>query len=224
MDAQTHVADTSVGVTAKVKTTKTTTNAFAMSPLPYAENALEPVVSAKTLRFHYGKHYKGYVDVLNQLVAGTPFADMSLEQVVLSTARQPQHAPIFHNAAQAWNHAFYWQSLSPRGGGFPSHALKVRVDSTFGDLEALKREFGTAATTQFGSGWAWLVLDGAKLRIVKTDNAENPLTENMRPLLVIDVWEHAYYLDFQNRRADYVKGVIEKLINWEFAAENLGAA
>jgi Fe-Mn family superoxide dismutase len=222
MDTQTQVAGTSVRAVPKAKTA---TTVFAMLPLPYAENGLEPIISAKTLGLHYGKHYKGYVDALNQLVAGTPFAAMSLKQLVISTAGDPEHAPIFHNAAQAWNHAFYWRSLSPRGGGFPSHALKVRVDSTFGDLEALKGELATAATTQFGSGWAWLVLDGAKLRVVKTDNAENPLTTNMlKPLLVIDVWEHAYYLDFQNRRADYVKEVIEKLINWEFAAENLGAA
>jgi Fe-Mn family superoxide dismutase len=221
MDAQTQVAVTTAGAVPKAKTARAV---FALQPLPYAENGLEPVISAKTLRLHYGKHYKGYVDTLNQLVAGTPFADMSLKQIFLSTAAEPEHAPIFHNAAQAWNHAFYWRSLSPRGGGFPPHALKVRVDSTFGGLEALKEELGTAATTQFGSGWAWLVLDGAKLRVVKTDNAENPLTVLMKPLLVIDVWEHAYYLDFQNRRADYVKAVIEKLINWEFAAENLGAA
>jgi Fe-Mn family superoxide dismutase len=221
MDTQTQVTGTSADAVPKAKAA---TTVFAMLPLPYAENGLEPVISAKTLRLHYGKHYKGYIDALNQLVVGTPFADMSLKQLVLSTAGQPEHAPIFHNAAQAWNHAFYWRSLSPRGGGFPSHALKLRVDSTFGDLEALKEELGTAATTQFGSGWAWLVLDGAKLRVVKTDNAENPLTEHMKPLLVIDVWEHAYYLDFQNRRADYVKEVIDKLINWEFAAENLGAA
>jgi Fe-Mn family superoxide dismutase len=221
MDTQTQVAGSTVGATPKVKAAATV---FALPPLPYAENALEPVISAKTLRLHYGKHHKGYVDTLNQLVAGTPFADMSLKQLVLSTAREPEHAAIFHNAAQAWNHAFYWRSLSPRGGGFPPHALKVRVDSTFGDLEALKEELGTAATTQVGSGWAWLVLDGAKLRVVKTDNAENPLTAHLKPLLVIDVWEHAYYLDFQNRRADYVKEVVDKLINWEFAAENLGAA
>jgi superoxide dismutase, Fe-Mn family len=221
MDAHTQVAGTSAGAVPKAKAAATV---FAPLPLPFAENGLEPVISAKTLRLHYGKHYKGYVDALNQLVVGTPFADMSLKQLVLSTAGEPEHAPIFHNAAQAWNHEFYWRSLSPRGGGFPSHALKVRVDSTFGDLEALKQELSTAATTQFGSGWAWLVLDGAKLRVVNTDNAGNPLTEHMKPLLVIDVWEHAYYLDFQNRRADYVKEVIEKLINWEFAAENLGAA
>ena len=221
MDTQTQVAGTSVRAVPKAKTA---TTVFAMLPLPYAENGLEPIISAKTLGLHYGKHYKGYVDALNQLVAGTPFAAMSLKQLVISTAGDPEHAPIFHNAAQAWNHEFYWRSLSPKGGGVPPAVLKARIDSTFGDLEALKEELGKAATTQFGSGWAWLVLDGAKLRVVKTDNAENPLTTNMlKPLLVIDVWEHAYYLDFQNRRADYVKEVIEKLINWEFAAENLGA-
>ena len=221
MDTQTQVGGSTVGGVPKVKAAATV---FALSPLPYAEDALEPSISARTLRFHYGKHYKGYVDTLNQLVAGTPFAGMSLEQIVLSTASEPEHAAIFHNEAQAWNHAFYWCSLSPRGGGFPPHALKTRVESTFGNLEALKEELGTAATTQFGSGWAWLVLDGAGLRVVKTANADNPLTAHMKPLLVIDVWEHAYYLDFQNRRADYVKEVIDKLINWEFAAENLGTA
>jgi superoxide dismutase, Fe-Mn family len=221
MNAQNQVAVNRVAVASKVKPAETV---FALPPLPYAENALEPVISTKTLRLHYGKHNKGYVDTLNQLVAGTPFADMSLEQIVLFTAKEPEHAPIFHNAAQAWNHTFFWHSLSPRGGGFPPGALKARIDSTFGDLEALKEELGTAATTQFGSGWAWLVLDGDKLTIMKTDNADNPLTARMKPLLVIDVWEHAYYLDFQNRRADYVKEVIDKLINWEFAAANLGAA
>jgi Fe-Mn family superoxide dismutase len=197
---------------------------FALPPLPYAENALEPVISAKTLWLHYSKHNKGYVDTLNKLVTGTPFADMSLKQLVLATAGKPEHAPIFNNAAQAWNHAFYWRSLTPGGGGVPPPPLKTRIDSTFGDLGALKEELGTAATTLFGSGWAWLVLDGAKLRVVKTSNAENPLTAYARPLLAIDVWEHAYYVDFENKRADYVKGVIEKLINWNFAPENLSSA
>lgn len=197
---------------------------FTLPPLPYAENALEPVISAKTVGLHYGKHNKGYVDTLNQLVAGTSFVEMSLKQLVLATAGKPEHAAIFNNAAQAWNHAFYWRSLRPGGGGVPPLALKARIESTFGDLEALKEELGTAATTLFGSGWAWLVLDGAKLRIVKTGNAENPLTTDAKPLLTVDVWEHAYYLDFENKRADYVQGVIEKLINWEFAAENLSSA
>jgi Fe-Mn family superoxide dismutase len=221
MNAQTQMTGTT-GAAPKVR--PAAASVFALPPLPYAENALEPVISAKTVRLHYGKHNKGYVDTLNQLVAGTPFADMSLKQVVLSTAGNPAHAPIFNNAAQAWNHAFYWRSLSPGGGGVPPLPLKTHIDSTFGDLEALKGELGTAATTLFGSGWAWLVLDGAKLRVVKTGNAENPLTAYTKPLLAIDVWEHAYYLDFENKRADYVKGVIEKLINWEFAAENLSSA
>jgi Fe-Mn family superoxide dismutase len=221
MNAQTHRADTT---SAGPGVTQTAATVFTLLPLPYAENALEPVISAKTLRLHYGKHNKGYVDTLNKLVAGTPFADMSLKQLVLATAGKPEHAPIFNNAAQAWNHAFYWRSLTPGGGGVPPPPLKTRIDSTFGDLEALKGELGTAATTLFGSGWAWLVLDGAKLRVVKTGNAENPLTTHSTPLLAIDVWEHAYYLDFENKRADYVKGVIEKLINWNFAAENLGSA
>ena len=221
MDMQSQSASARVGAVPKMQAAATV---FLLPPLPYAENALEPVISAKTLRLHYRKHHRGYIDTLNQLITGTPFAAMSLKQLVVSAASEPEQAPIFRNAAQAWNHAFYWRSLSPRGGGFPPHALKVRVDSIFGGLEALKEELGTAATTQFGSGWAWLVLDGAKLRVVKTDNAENPLTTRLKPLLVIDVWEHAYYLDFQNRRADYVKEVIDKLINWEFAAENLGAA
>jgi len=221
MDAQTHAAGTA---SAGPRVTQTAATVFALPPLPYAENALEPVISAKTLRLHYGKHNKGYIDTLNELVAGTPFADMSLKQVVLSTAGKPEYAPIFNNAAQAWNHAFYWRSLSSEGGGAPPPLLKTRIDSSFGDLEALKEELGTAATTLFGSGWAWLVLDGAKLRVVKTGNAENPLTEHRTPLLAIDVWEHAYYLDFENKRADYVKSVIEKLINWKFAAENLSSA
>jgi superoxide dismutase, Fe-Mn family len=221
MDTQTSAAETAVGAFSREKSAATP---FALQPLPYAESALEPVISARTLRLHYGKHYKGYVDTLNELVAGTPFADMTLAQIVLSTAKEPEYATIFHNAAQAWNHAFYWRSLSPTGGGFPKHALKVRIDSAFGHLEALKEDLTTAATTQFGSGWAWLVLDRAKLRVVKTDNEENPLIADMKPLLAIDVWEHAYYLDYQNRRADHVNKVLDKLINWDFAAENLGAA
>jgi Fe-Mn family superoxide dismutase len=221
MDAQTQVTGTS-GAAPKV--TRAAASAFCLPPLPYAENALEPVISGKTVRLHYGKHNKGYVDTLNGLVAGTPFAAMSLEQLVLATAGKPENASIFNNAAQAWNHAFYWRSLSPAGGNAPPRALKARIESAFGDLETLKEKLSTAATTQFGSGWAWLVLDGTKLRVVQTGNAQNPLTAYTKPLLTIDVWEHAYYLDFQNKRADYVKAVIEKLINWDFAAENLGAA
>lgn len=220
MDAQTQAGMTGVGPNVR----QSAGTVFALPPLPYAENALAPVISAKTVRIHYGKHNKGYIDTLNQLVAGTPFAETSLKQLVLATAGKPEHAAIFNNAAQAWNHAFYWRSLRPGGGGGPPLALKGRIESTFGDLEALKEELGTAATTLFGSGWAWLVLEGADLRVVKTGNAANPLTAHAKPLLAIDVWEHAYYLDFENKRADYVKRVIDKLINWEFAAENLSSA
>lgn len=195
--------------------------AFALPALPYPDYALEPVISADTVRLHHTKHQKGYVDNLNRLVAGTPFAVLSLEQIIQSTAGKPEHVELFENAAQAWNHALYWNSLTPGGGGVPPRALRARIDSAFGGIEGLNEELRTAATKQFGSGWAWLVLDGAKLRVVKTANAENPLTAQMRPLLTIDLWEHAYYLDFQNRRADHVNAVLDKLINWEFAAENL---
>jgi Fe-Mn family superoxide dismutase len=197
-------------------------NAHVLPPLPFADNALDPVISANTLSFHYGKHHKAYVDNLNKLVAGTEFADLSLEQVIAATAGRADKAGIFNNAAQIWNHTFYWNSLAPKGGGEPPAALKQKIEATFGTLEACKQELATAATTQFGSGWAWLVLDGDKLKVVKTANANVPLTEGMKPLLVIDVWEHAYYLDYQNRRADYVNAVLDKLINWGFAANNLG--
>lgn len=197
-------------------------NAYVLAPLPYTDNALEPVISAHTLSFHYGKHHKAYVDNLNKLVAGTAFAGQSLEQIITATAGQADKAGIFNNAAQIWNHMFYWHSLSPKGGGEPPAALKQRIEASFGSVEAFKQEFANAAITQFGSGWAWLAQEDSKLIIVKTSNAETPLTRGVRPLLTIDVWEHAYYLDFQNRRPDYVNTVIDKLINWEFAVANLG--
>ena len=222
MQTQSHELGAAAGIIAKRAPTAATVQ-FTLAPLPYAEDALAPVISANTLRIHYGKHYKGYIDQLNKLVAGTPLADLSLEEVVLATAGSPEHTEAFHNAAQAWNHAFYWRSLTPKGS-VASAALKARIDASFGGVEALRRELAAAATTQFGSGWAWLVLDDSKLKVVKTDNAQTPLTEHMKPLLTIDVWEHAYYLDFQNRRADYVSGVIGELINWDFASENLSAA
>jgi superoxide dismutase, Fe-Mn family len=190
--------------------------------LPYAEDALDPVISAKTLGFHYGKHHKGYVDTLNKLIAGTSLAHLSLEQLITETAGKPDAAAIFNNAAQAWNHTFYWRSLRAKGGGDPPAALKKRIESSFDSVDACKKELATAATSQFGSGWAWLVKDGDKLKVVKTGNAETPIAKGMEPLLTIDVWEHAYYLDYQNRRADYVSAVLDKLINWEFAAANFG--
>ena len=193
-----------------------------LPPLPYPENALDPAISSNTIGFHYGKHHKGYVDTLNKLLAGTELANLSLEKLIAATTGKPDKAAIFNNAAQTWNHTFYWRSLRPKGGGAPPTALKKRIETSFGTLDACKKELAAAATTQFGSGWAWLVLEADKLKVVKTANAETPLTGDARPLVVIDVWEHAYYLDYQNRRADYVSAVLDKLINWDFAADNLG--
>jgi Fe-Mn family superoxide dismutase len=192
-----------------------------LPPLPYPENALEPVVSAKTIGFHYGKHHQGYVTNANKLIAGTELAGMPLEKIVQATAGKADRAGIFNNAAQVWNHTFYWKSLSPKGGGKPPAALLQKMEASFGSLDGCLKELANAAATQFGSGWAWLVQAGDTLKVVKTPNAENPMTQGMKPLLTIDVWEHAYYLDYQNRRTDYVAAVLEKLVNWEFAAENL---
>lgn len=189
--------------------------------LPYAENALEPVISAQTLGFHYGKHHQSYVDNLNKLIAGTEFADLPLERIITQTAGRADSVAVFNNAAQTWNHSFYWNSLSPKGGGEPPAALKDKIITQFGSVDALKKELATAATSQFGSGWAWLVQDGNTLKVVKTANADTPLTTGAKPLLTLDVWEHAYYLDYQNRRADYVSAVLDKLVNWEFAHKNL---
>jgi Fe-Mn family superoxide dismutase len=192
-----------------------------LPPLPYEQSALQPVISANTLSFHYGKHHKTYVDTLNKLITGTEFSDMPLEKIIRATASQAEHTAIFNNAAQAWNHTFYWHSLKPKGGGEPPATLKRLMDSAFGSVDACKKELAAAAVGQFGSGWAWLVLDGEKLKVVKTGNANTPLTQAAKPLLTLDVWEHAYYLDYQNRRADYVNAVLDTLVNWEFAAENL---
>ncbi len=191
-------------------------------PLPYADDALAPVISAHTIGFHYGKHHKGYVDTLNKLVAGTEFVGLPLEKIIADTAGKAAKAAIFNNAAQAWNHTFYWRSLRPTGGGEPPAGLKPKIEAAFGTLDTCKKELSTAALAQFGSGWVWLVLDGDKLAVVKTGNAAVPMTTGMKPLLCIDVWEHAYYLDYQNRRADYVNAVLDKLVNWDFAAKNLG--
>ena len=194
---------------------------FTLPPLPYADDALSPYLSAQTLGFHYGKHHRGYVNKLNELVAGTPLADQPLEAVVKATTGKVDQTAIFNNAAQVWNHTFYWNSLRPRGGGKPSGALAELIDKSFGDYDQFKAEFAKAATGQFGSGWAWLVKDGDKLIVAKTGNADTPIAHGQKPLLTIDVWEHAYYLDYQNRRADYVAAVLDHLINWDFAAQNL---
>lgn len=198
------------------------TSPHVLPSLPYADNALAPVISANTIGFHYGKHHKGYVENLNKLIAGTEYANMPLEEIITKTAGKTDKTAIFNNAAQTWNHTFYWHSLKPKGGGEPSAVLRKMIEDSFGTLDTCKKELATAAMAQFGSGWVWLVSDGGKLKVIKTANAEVPITSGMKPLLTIDVWEHAYYLDYQNRRADYVSAVLDKLIKWEFALQNAG--
>lgn len=192
-----------------------------LEPLPYAENALEPVITAKTLSFHHGKHHAGYVATLNKLIAGTPYAGQPLEAIVRKAAAE-QATPIFNNAAQAWNHTFYWKSLAPVGaGGAPEDAFGEAVARDFGSFANMKAALADAAVKRFGSGWAWLVAKDGKLSVISTPNAETPLTQaGVTPLLTVDVWEHAYYLDWQNRRADYVAALLDKLANWKFAAAN----
>lgn len=195
---------------------------YILAPLPYANDALEPVISANTLSFHYGKHHKTYVDNLNNLLKNNDLSGKPLEHIIKATAGQMDKAAIFNNAAQVWNHMFYWHSLKPNGGGEPSSILRQRIEASFGSVDACKKELAQAAVAQFGSGWAWLVLEGDRVNISKTSNADSPLTKDSRPLLTIDVWEHAYYLDYQNRRVDYVNTILDRLINWDFAAANLG--
>jgi superoxide dismutase, Fe-Mn family len=202
--------------------TKSNEQHILLPPLPYDESALEPVISARTLSFHHGKHHQGYVDTLKDLVAGTEYADLPLEETISKTVGQEDKTKIFNNAAQVWNHTFFWQCLSPDGGGEPPSELKQKIEESFGSVDDCKKEIANMATTQFGSGWAWLVLDGDTLKAINTPNAHLPLTMDMKALLTIDVWEHAYYLDYQNRRADFVNAVLDKLINWEFALENMG--
>lgn len=198
--------------------------AYQQPALPFAENALEPYISAKTLSFHYGKHHAAYITNYNNLVANSNLDSISLEEAIAIAAADPQKVGIFNNGAQAWNHSFYWNSLTPNGGGEPTGELAAKITEDFGSFDKFKDELKNAAATQFGSGWAWLVLEGSTLKVVKTGNAQTPLTSGQKPLLTIDVWEHAYYLDFQNRRPDYVASVIDNLLNWEFAAANFKAA
>ena len=196
--------------------------AFELPPLPWVEDALEPVTSARTISFHYGKHHQAYVDNLNKLVAGTELDGKSLEEVIGAVAGDPAKAGVFNNAAQVWNHTFFWQSMKPGGGGAPSGALADKITATFGGLDAFVEQFKAAGVGRFGSGWAWLVLDGGSLKIVTTPNAEMPAPP-VKPLLTCDVWEHAYYLDFQNRRPDFVQAFCDSLVNWDFAAANFAA-
>jgi Fe-Mn family superoxide dismutase len=198
--------------------------AHQLPELPYSLDALEPHISRNTLEFHYGKHHAAYVTNLNNLVAGTDLEAKSLDDTILAVAGDASKAGIFNNAAQVWNHTFYWQGMKPNGGGQPTGALAARIDADFGSFDAFKEQFKAAGATQFGSGWAWLVLDNGVLKITKTPNADLPLAHGQKALLTMDVWEHAYYLDYQNRRPDYMTTFLDKLVNWDFVAANLAAA
>jgi Fe-Mn family superoxide dismutase len=197
---------------------------FQLPPLPYALEALEPHVSARTMSFHHGKHHAAYVKKLNELVQGTPLAERSLEEIVRATSGDASRRAIFNNAAQSWNHAFFWKCMRPRGGGAPSGELRAAVDAAFGSVEAFKKEFAEAAVAQFGTGWAWLTSKDGRLAVRATEDAETPLTEGATPLLTLDVWEHAYYLDYQNRRPDFVEAFLDHLVDWEFASDNFARA
>jgi superoxide dismutase, Fe-Mn family len=191
-----------------------------LPPLPFPDNALDPVISANTLSFHYGKHHKAYVDNLNKLIAGTPLEGQPLEKIILESAGKADKAGVFNNSAQVWNHTFYWNSLKPNGGGTPPAALGKLIERDFGSLDALKKELANAATTQFGSGWAWLAEVDGKLAVTKTSNAELPMTKGQKALLTIDVWEHAYYIDYRNLRPKFVEAFLSSLVNWDFAEKN----
>ena len=198
--------------------------AFTLPALPYAKDALAPHISANTLDFHHGKHHNAYVTNLNNLTDGSPLANASLEEVIKDVAGDSAKVGVFNNAAQTWNHSFFWHCMTPGGGGAPTGELAQEIDKAFGSYAKFAEEFKNAAVTQFGSGWAWLVVDGGALKVVKTANADTPMTKGQVPLLTIDVWEHAYYLDYQNRRPDFIQTFIDHLVNWDFVAKNLGEA
>jgi len=198
--------------------------AFELPPLPYAYDALEPYMSSQTLHLHHDKHHQTYVTTLNNLIKDTELADKSLEEVVKASYGDASKQGIFNNAGQHWNHVLFWQVMKKNGGGAIPSELESRIKQDFGGLDQFKEAFTQAGLTQFGSGWAWLVDDGGKLKVTKTPNGVNPLVDNQKPLLGCDVWEHAYYLDYQNRRADYLKAFLDNMVNWEFVAELLHKA
>ena len=210
-----------MGMTTLSKAVGQDEGGFKLPLLPFAQDALEPYISAKTMSFHYWKHHQAYVDNLNKLVAGTPMAKETLEQIIKETAGATDKAPIFNNAAQNWNHTFFWWSMKKGGGGTPGDRLLGMINKSFGSLDSFKTNFVTTAVSQFGSGWAWLVQDGNTLKIVKTANADTPVAHGQIPLITCDVWEHAYYLDYQNRRKDFVEAFLDHLVNWEFAESQL---
>jgi Fe-Mn family superoxide dismutase len=192
--------------------------AFELPPLPYAKDALAPHISEETLEYHYGKHHQTYVTNLNKMVEGTDFANSSLEEIIMNS-----EAGVFNNSAQVWNHTFYWSSMTPDGGGAPTGEVADAINSAFGSYDSFVEKFKEAATTQFGSGWAWLVDSGSGLEIMKTANADLPMKHNAKALLTIDVWEHAYYIDFRNARPNYISTFVDSLINWEFVAANMAS-
>jgi len=193
--------------------------AFVLPDLPYAKDALQPYLSAETLEFHHGKHHNAYVTNLNGLIEGTDFAAKTLEEIILQS-----EGGIFNNAAQTWNHTFYWDCMKPGGGGEPTGALAEAIVRDFGSYDAFKTEFAQAGATQFGSGWAWLVLEDGKLKVTKTGNADLPQKHGQIPLLPVDVWEHAYYIDYRNARPQYLEVFLASLVNWDFVAENYAKA
>jgi len=197
--------------------------AFQLPPLPYAENALEPSISARTMSIHYGKHHAAYVDNLNKLIAVSELEAMPLEEIIKVTtnSRDKDGPAIFNNAAQVWNHTLFWNSMKPNGGGKPSGVLLEKIMRSFGSFEKFQEAFSAAALAQFGSGWVWLVVEGDGLKVIKTSNADTPVAHGQKSLLCCDVWEHAYYLDYQNRRKDFVEVFLDKLVNWDFAANQL---
>jgi Fe-Mn family superoxide dismutase len=187
-------------------------------------DALEPYgMKAETFEYHYGKHHKAYVDNLNKLTEGTDLANMPLEEVIKATYKDSAKQGIFNNAAQVWNHTFFWNCMKPGGGGTPTGELAARIDQDFGSFDKFKEEFSNAAATQFGSGWAWLVEDNGTLKVTKTPNAVDPIAEGQKPLLTLDVWEHAYYIDFRNARPAFIKNFLDRLVNWDFVAQNLAS-
>jgi superoxide dismutase, Fe-Mn family len=191
---------------------------FELPPLPYAKDALAPHISEETLEFHYGKHHQTYVTNLNKMVEGTDFAEASLEDVIMKS-----DGPMFNNSAQVWNHTFYWSCMAPGGGGQPSGDVAEKINAAFGSYDDFRKEFVEAATTQFGSGWAWLVDDGSGLKVMKTPNADLPMKHGAKALLTIDVWEHAYYIDYRNARPKYIDTFMDSLLNWDFVAQNLSS-
>ncbi len=198
--------------------------AFELPALPYPADALQPYMSAETFSYHHGKHHAAYVANLNKLIEGTELANKSLEEIIKATFGDPDKVGIFNNAAQVWNHTFFWESMKPGGGGTPTGPIADKINADLGGYDKFVEAFKTAAATQFGSGWAWLVLDNGTLKVTKTPNAENPLVHGQVPLLTLDVWEHAYYLDYQNRRPDFINAYLEHLVNWDAANARLAAA